>query len=81
MPPRQRVGGHINLPLSGRSSVRPFVRPDIDTWFVRLYPPTVLGQFFNTMYDVLSYSTCIQIAPLIFHSRYVNIKVYVVKWV
>ena len=34
MPPRQRAGGHINLPLS--------VRPDIDTWFVRLTPPTVL---------------------------------------
>ena len=30
-------GGHINLP-----PVRPFVRPDIDTWFVRLSPPTVL---------------------------------------
>ena len=27
-------GGHINLPLS--------VRPDIDTWFVWLSPPTVL---------------------------------------
>ena len=38
MPPRQRVGGHINLPLSVRSSVR----PDIDTWFVRLFLPTVL---------------------------------------
>ena len=39
MPPQRRVGGgHINLPLS----VRPFVRPDIDTWFVRLTPPTVL---------------------------------------
>jgi hypothetical protein len=38
MPPRRRVGGHINLPLS----VRPFVRPDIDTWFVWLSPPTVL---------------------------------------
>ena len=34
MPPWQRGGeGHINLPLS--------VRPDIDTWFVRL-SPTVL---------------------------------------
>jgi hypothetical protein len=32
--PRNKVGGHINLPL--------FVRPDIDTWFVRLSPPTVL---------------------------------------
>ena len=31
-------GGHINLPLS----VRPFVRSDIGTWFVRLSPPTVL---------------------------------------
>ena len=29
MPPQQRVGRHI-------------VRPDIDTWFVRLSPPTVL---------------------------------------
>ena len=38
MPPRRRVGGGgINLP-----PVRPFVRPDIDTWFVRLSPPTVL---------------------------------------
>ena len=37
MPPRRRAGGHINLP-----PVRPFVRPDIDTWFVRLSPPTVL---------------------------------------
>ena len=27
-------GGHINLPT--------FVRPDIDTWFVQLSPPTVL---------------------------------------
>ena len=26
------------------------------------------------MYDVLSYSTCIQIVPLIFHSWYINIK-------
>ena len=25
-------------------------------------------KLFNTMYDVLSYSTCIQILPLIFHS-------------
>ena len=25
-----------------RSSVRPIVRPDIDTWFVRLSPSTVL---------------------------------------
>jgi hypothetical protein len=33
MPPRRRVRGHINLL---------FVRPDIDTWFVRLSPPTVL---------------------------------------
>jgi hypothetical protein len=39
MLPRRRVGGgHINLSLS----VRPFVRPDIDTWFVRLSSPTVL---------------------------------------
>ena len=38
MPPRQRVWGHINLPLS----VHPFVCPGIDTWFVRLSPPTVL---------------------------------------
>ena len=38
MPPRRRVEGHINLPLS----VRLFVCPDIDTWFVRLSPPTVL---------------------------------------
>ena len=30
--------GHINLPLF----VRSFVRPDINTWFVRLSPPTVL---------------------------------------
>ena len=30
--------GHIYLPLS----VRSFVHPDIDTWFVRLSPPTVL---------------------------------------
>ena len=28
MPPRRKVGGHINLPLS--------VRPDIDTWFFQL---------------------------------------------
>jgi hypothetical protein len=35
--PERRVGGHINLP-----PVRPFVRPDIDAWFVRLSPPTVL---------------------------------------
>jgi len=50
MPPRRRVGGHISLPLSVwtsgrpfvRASVRPFVRPDIDTWFVRLSHPTVL---------------------------------------
>ena len=35
--PLRRVGGHINLP-----PVRPFVRPDIDTWFVWLSPPTVL---------------------------------------
>jgi hypothetical protein len=35
---KNRGGGNINLPLS----VRPFVRPDIDTWFVRLSPPTVL---------------------------------------
>jgi hypothetical protein len=45
MPPRRRVGGHINLLLSIRSSicssVFPFC-PDIDTWFVRLSPPTVL---------------------------------------
>ena len=34
MPPRRRVLGHINLPLS--------IHPDIDTWFVRLSPPTVL---------------------------------------
>jgi hypothetical protein len=31
-------GGHINLPLF----IHPFVRPDIDTWFFRLSPPTVL---------------------------------------
>ena len=34
MPSQRRVEGHINLPL--------FVRPDIDAWFVRLSPPTVL---------------------------------------
>ena len=37
MPPRRRVGGDINLP-----PVSPFVRLDIDTWFVRLTPPTDL---------------------------------------
>ena len=31
-------GGHINLPLF----IHPFVRLDIDTWFVWLSPPTVL---------------------------------------
>ena len=35
--PVTKSRGHINLPLS----IRPFVRPDIDTWFVRL-SPTVL---------------------------------------
>ena len=35
MPPRQRVGGILIYPC-------PFVHPDIDTWFVRLTPPTVL---------------------------------------
>ena len=42
-------GGDINLPPVRpfvRSFVRlfflPFVCPDIDTWFVRLSPPTVL---------------------------------------
>jgi hypothetical protein len=34
---KSRGGGHINLP-----PVRPSVHPDIDTWFVRLSPPTVL---------------------------------------
>ena len=29
-----KSGGHINLPLP--------IRPDIDTWFVRLSPHTVL---------------------------------------
>ena len=33
-PRDKESGGHINLPLS--------VRPDTDTWFVRLSPPTVL---------------------------------------
>jgi hypothetical protein len=33
-----RGGGRIYLPLSVRSSVR----PDTDTWFDRLSPPTVL---------------------------------------
>ena len=36
-PPRRKVRGHINLP-----PVHSFVRLDIDTWFVRLSPPTVL---------------------------------------
>ena len=36
------IGGHIDLPLSVRASVRPFVRPDIYTWFVRRSPPTLL---------------------------------------
>jgi hypothetical protein len=39
---KSRGGGGNNLPLSVRSPVRPFVRPDIDTWFVWLSPPTVL---------------------------------------
>jgi hypothetical protein len=34
----RRGGGHINLPLF----VRLFFRPDIDTCFVQLSPPTVL---------------------------------------
>ena len=34
----EESGGHINLPLS----VRSLVHSDIDTWFVRLSPPTVL---------------------------------------
>ena len=49
MLPRQRVGeGGIliySCPLvrpSGRPFVRAVVRPDIDTWFVRLSPSTVL---------------------------------------
>ena len=37
MPPRRRVEGHINLP-----PVCPFVPLDIDTWFVRLSPRTVV---------------------------------------
>jgi len=41
-PRNEESGGHINLPLSVRLSIRPFVRPNIDTWFVRLSPPTVL---------------------------------------
>jgi hypothetical protein len=45
-PRDEESGGHINLLLSIRSSVhpsvRPFVCPDIDTWFVPLSPPTVL---------------------------------------
>jgi hypothetical protein len=32
----EESGGLINLP-----PVRPFIRPDIDTWFVWLSPPTV----------------------------------------
>jgi hypothetical protein len=35
--PATKSRGHINLP-----PVRPSVHPDIDTWFVRLSPPTVL---------------------------------------
>jgi aminopeptidase B len=35
--PAMKSQGHINLP-----PVRPFVCWDIDTWFVRLSPPTVL---------------------------------------
>ena len=36
-PAMKSRGGDINLP-----PVRPFIRSDIDTWFVRLSPPTVL---------------------------------------
>ena len=35
MLPQGRVGGILNYPC-------PFVRPDIDIWFVRLSSPTVL---------------------------------------
>ena len=44
--PATKSRGHINLPLSVRSSVRPFVRPDIDTWFVRL-------QFWSYSFNIL----------------------------
>ena len=37
-PRDEESGGILIYPLS----VRPFVRSDIDTWFVRLSPPTVL---------------------------------------
>ena len=37
--PCDEESGDINLPLSVRLFVR---RSDIDTWFVRLSPPTVL---------------------------------------
>jgi hypothetical protein len=43
MPPRRRVGGILIYPCP---SVRPFVRPDIDTWFVRL-------QFWSYSFNIL----------------------------
>jgi len=38
-PRDEESGGILIYPYP---SVRPFVRPDIDTWFVRLSPPTVM---------------------------------------
>ena len=42
MPPWRRVGGHINLPFSVRSSVCLSGYKYKCTWFVWLSPPTVL---------------------------------------
>ena len=51
MPPRRRVGGHINLPLSVRPSVRPFVRLSV---LIQIHglPGYLLLQFWSYSFNI-----------------------------
>jgi hypothetical protein len=64
-PRKQRVRGHINLPLF----YRPFVHPDIDTWFVRL-----LLQFwiysFNILHDVYTHNGGVHVHRILIFIKY-----------
>jgi len=64
MPPQQESGGHINLPLF----VRPFVRPDIDTWFVRLSP--FWSYSFNILYDVYTHNGGVHVHRILIFFKY-----------
>ena len=67
-PRKQSLGGIQESPCP---SVRPFVRPDIDAWFVRLSPPTVLElNSFNILQDVYTHNGGVHVHRILIFFKY-----------